>query len=416
MCKEIDIIIKSIFLDKVASPRKKILSIKNFFNLKLKYIAGNGVTIACISYIISGKRNMTDYSANIISENINNALGSTITGEWLLETENSQANKLLENKFKLFQSNKDKIIEVEKVINKYLIFLDKKKVIEVCKKLIDTYYKLDINKAMKYVRIGVNSSLSINSFPEEAYFCLWKARLEILLTNADKGLATLEYTESITDDEDYIRRINYNKVICYSKLHEHEKCVNLAKKVLKDKHLTSHEITQIKMTVANSYYRIKDYDTAIELYKPLLEYATDEGDTVSMCKLNHNLADAYYEKGNIKKAEQYILTRLEIDDNTALGKHYGLAAKITNNLEFIGLAKKHLNENDNKQKINIQNIQIKICIILEYVDEFKKTLDECIEKNIKIEDRAKVMMFMYKNIDSVEIEEYLHRFSESECF
>ncbi len=124
---------------KIISPGQKLKELRKKYKIKQHEICGTQITRGMISMIETDKAGLTKNTAILITENIKRLceernISCNVSLEYLLESEEEQAKKILKNFLELFSSQPEKIFsnsfqeefgEIEKIINTYQLKDDK---------------------------------------------------------------------------------------------------------------------------------------------------------------------------------------------------------------------------------------------------------------------------------------------------
>lgn len=411
-----EIILENLFYNKVTTANEKIRMIKSQFKLSLKDLAGEDLSINCISKIIKKGQGIKK-SGEYLVKNINSLLNVNITLSWLLEEPNEQANRLLENNIDSYIKGQISISTLEKIINDNTAYAKTSLLLESYEVLVEYYYKkTDYNKALSYVDKGVEIAFKISNFEKEIIFKRHRGNIELKQGYADEALRIYKVIKDRTTNQEMQSKIHYNIIICLRMLKEFNSMLNEMELYEKTYKISEDDKRNLRMMRANAFSILKEYEKALEIYEELLIENIKLNNSKDICRLSYNIADIHFEKGDIQLSQKYMKLSLEHNDDFNIVKHLLFAATIFDDLSYVQKAKEHSSEDDLQALQSIYNKEIELCIKSSNIEILKNVLDNCIKHKIKIEHPANINLFMYDNFENNEYRKYLELFKNNDSF
>lgn len=410
-----EIILKSLFYDKVTTPTEKLRMIKDEFKLSLRSLGGEGLSKACISLIINGINGITEHSGSILVKNINSLLGINLTLEWLLEKPSEQVKRLLETNIESYKKGEISINDLEKIANNNTSYADTNLLLKIYEIFAEDYKFLNVNKSLMYIDRGIEISFKVCNFEYEIKFKKIKGDIALLQSNAQYALELYGEVKERTTDKSMKYKLQYNTIIGLRKLKRFEEMLEEIEVFKKTYEVLEYHKRNLRALEANSFSILKEYEKALQIYRELLSTSMELNDSKEICRFNYNIADIYFEIGDIELAQKYMNLSLNYDDDVNIIKHFLFAATVFNELTFIEKAKQRVKEGDLISLNSIYNKEIELCIKNNYSEMLKNVLDNCIKQKIKIK-QPDLLLFMYDNFTSEEYRKYLELFKENKCF
>ncbi|URZ06116.1 helix-turn-helix transcriptional regulator [Clostridium felsineum] len=376
---------------------EKIKKLRNEYKLNQDDIVGTELTRNLISQIEHGKANLTKSTAELIIRNTKDILekrGTTIDPkinvEYLLETEESQAKKVIASyiqelkEISVYKDNRfDVLLEkIENLLSKWE-FGDLK--IEICEIAGDYYTnRNDYLKAYIYYEnvkylIGCQTDMSrvISIFRKlSTVYCH--------TGNFAEGIRICKYALGRFSemDDKYKCVFTFNMSLYYNYLGQYEKTLNvlaefegLIKNTYEDRY---HKVLLLK---AASYYEAKRYAESLSIYNKLIGI-TAKDDFNNLCVYYNNMAQVYLRMGKGNMAVNYVntvvnnlsnlsdnfeslpqiyselgKTYLMMSDDSKSSKYLMIALRLSKSFEYYGLTKDILNE---LSKINVNNNKVNL--------------------------------------------------------
>ncbi|MCR3758133.1 helix-turn-helix domain-containing protein [Clostridium felsineum] len=376
---------------------EKIKKLRNEYKLNQDDIVWTELTRNLISQIEHGKANLTKSTAELIIRNTKDILekrGTTIDPkinvEYLLETEESQAKKVIASyiqdlkEISIYKDNhfNELLEQVENLLSKWE-FRDLK--IEICEIAGDYYTnRNDYLKAYIYYEnvkylIGCQTDMGrvISIFRKLSTVYFYTG-------NFAEGIRICKYViERFTDmDDKYKCVFTFNMSLYYNYLGEYEKAL----KVLAEfegliKNTYEDRYYKVLLLKASSYYEVKRYAESLSIYNKLIGI-TAKDDFNNLCVYYNNMAQVYLGMGKRDMAVNYVNTVVNnlsnlsdkfealpqiyaelgktyfmMSDNDRCNKYLTVALKLSKSFNYYSVTKDILNE---LSKINVNNNKVNL--------------------------------------------------------
>lgn len=301
----------------ILSPGEKIRKIRKEFKIRQHEITGGEITRNLISIIENDKANLTQGVAEILSENINKVCADKgmdfrITTEYLLETKESQANRIADSYIEYLGNSdvvnrenfEDKVREIEAFLSVYDIFEKKVTIFERLGYIFKS--ERDYYKAYTYyIKAYENSSRifkDIRLFKlllNTGFCCL---RLKKYKETLDFNRLALLYNGNIPEDIHY--KILLNNVLAYKNLNDYEKALAEIQRIenIFNKDIDKFDILTLK---ANCLKLKKFYKDSLQIHEQLLNNINEEDIEKKMIALC-NILEIYIELNDTKNIKKYI--------------------------------------------------------------------------------------------------------------
>lgn len=414
-----EIILRGLFYNKVTTANEKIRMIKDAFQLSLKDLAKEDISVMCISNIVNGKRGITPFSGECLVKNINSLLKVNIEIDWLLEEPSKQTDRLLETSLNNYEEGKISIDILEEIIEKNTSYIGTDLLLNGYECLIKGYMQinqLNYSKVLAYCEKGIEISFKISNYSKEVLFKHFKASAELDQGNALDAFRIYESIKERASDKELHFKIHYNIIMCLRQLKEFDKMVNEIKTLEKTHDISEKHKKVLRRMEANSLACLGKHEEAIELHEKLLIEHINNDEVEDMCIQCYNIADNYFEKGEIQLAKKYISLRLEQKNDVHIVKHLLFAATIYSDLIYVQKAKEKLVKGDLNSLYDIYNKELEVCIKNNDIEMLKVCLENCIERHIKIQKQSALYYFMNDNFEKESIKTYLESLEKNNCF
>ncbi|URZ02724.1 helix-turn-helix domain-containing protein [Clostridium felsineum] len=389
---------------------EKIKKLRNEYKLNQDDIVGTELTRNLISQIEHGKANLTRSTAELIIRNTKDILekrGTTldegINAEYLLETEEAQAKKVINSYIKELKEvsvYKESYFEgLLKKIDDLLIkwgFTDLK--IDICEIVGDYYaHKNDFHKASMYyenIKYLIGSETDMNRIVS---IFRKLSMVYIYSGNFSEGIRVCRNAlERFKDmDNDYKSIFTFNMSLYYHYLGEYEKSLDILSelesvinKENKDKY------GSVLLLKASCLQDLKRYAKALDIYNELLNI-TPKNDVNNLCIYYNNMAQVYIGMGKMEIANNYIATVVSklvkiSDDFQSLPQIY------------LELGRIYRMINQNNVSVKYLNKALKLAKSFKYHNVIKDVLNEFLiidRENIDIKDE---FIFLTENIGIID--------------
>ncbi|URZ04035.1 transcriptional regulator [Clostridium felsineum] len=346
---------------------EKIKQLRSEYKLNQDDIVGTELTRNLISQIEHGKANLTRSTAELIIRNTKDilekrgtTLDASINVEYLLETEESQAKKVISAYIKELKevsvykgSRFSNLLEkIEDLLSKWE-FGDLK--IEVCEIAGDYYSsKNDYLKSYIYYE-NVKYLIGCQTDMRRVISIFRKLSTTYTYTgNFAEGIRICKYALGrFVDMEDSYKCIfTFNMSLYYNYLGKYEKSLDIITNFeteIKETHIDKYN--KVLLLKAASYYGAKRYAQSLSVYEELLNI-TAKDDVENLCIYYNNMAQVYIKLGKRNMAVNYMNTVVSYlpnisDDFEAfpqiyceLGKSYHMLADNDNSVKYLTMALK----------------------------------------------------------------------------
>lgn len=307
---------------KIISTGEKLKELRKKYKIKQYEICGTKITRNMISMIETNKAGLTKSTAILITENIKKLceernIPCSISLDYLLESEEEQAKKILKN-FLIFLDSQteninstilqDKFKDVEKIFNIYQLKEDKyiiyKKIADILKTNKEYY------NAYTYYLRAFESCTNLFNDPKLAELII---SIGFCCNNLNRFKETLDfnrlasiYMNDIPENLNY--KIKFNNLIALKNLKEYDSMLtelNQLEILFQDK-LNSEKIKKLNVMIlkANCLKEKKFYTEAISIHNSILPLTSDniELKLVTFC----NLIEIYIELNDRNNLRKYI--------------------------------------------------------------------------------------------------------------
>jgi len=315
----------------ILSPGKKIRNLRKKINLRQDQLTDDKITRSLVSMIESGKRNLNRKTAEIIAEKLNQYyknLGKEITPQYLLESEESQAEKIIDshlNSLAPIINNKretdyNHVIEIfNKIFGLAKTWGLEAKLAEIRMMRGRYFYEVSKNNpalddyfsALEYY-LGASEARAVANIYIEAGKCYYNLLLFGQAIFYNQKALNMARDNKVPNGNDIHIKALYNLVECYIRT----KKLDLAIQSIDDfKHLkgVKEELSDnITLMEANTYRELKNYEKAKKLYDKLmnkeakLKTASKINLFVSLAAHNRELENYDEAFANIEQASEYI--------------------------------------------------------------------------------------------------------------
>ncbi|MCR3761112.1 transcriptional regulator [Clostridium felsineum] len=363
---------------------EKIKKLRNEYKLNQDDIVGTELTRNLISQIEHGKANLTKSTAELIIRNTKDILekrGTTIDPkinvEYLLETEESQAKKVIASyiqelkEISVYKDNRFNVLleKIESLLSKWE-FGDLK--IEVCEIAGDYYTnRNDYLKAYIYYEnvkylIGCQTDMSrvISIFRKlSTVYCH--------TGNFAEGIRICKYALGRFSDMDdkYKCVFTFNMSLYYNYLGQYEKALNTLigfESVIKDTY--EDRYNKVLLLKADCYYGAERYAESLSIYNKLIDI-TAKDDFNNLCVYYNNMAQVYLRMGKRGIAVNYVNT--VVNNLSNLSDNFEALPQI-----YAELGKSYLMMSDNNKCIKYLIVALKLSKSFKYYSVTRDILNE----------------------------------------
>ncbi len=294
----------------ILSPGKKIKLLRKKIGLRQDQLTDDKITRSLISMIENGKRRLNRKTATIIAYKLNQFyknLGKEVTPEYLLESEEEQARKIinyyLEGLMPIIENkNESDYQHVHEIFNKMLALSKEWKLRDKESEVLltrGTYY-FDCNKynlamvdyfnALEYY-LEVRESSPIALLYIKVADCYIKmSLLEQALFYSDKAF-NLSDEVKLINGNDIKAQALYNKMRCYISEKRYDLALQEIDKYKDVKGVSDKKLDEILLMEANTYLALRNFEKAKKIYDKLIN--RESGLTVE------NLARMYCETAHL---------------------------------------------------------------------------------------------------------------------
>ncbi|KHD35437.1 hypothetical protein NL50_13110 [Clostridium acetobutylicum] len=369
---------------------EKIKKLRSEYRLNQDDIVGTELTRNLISQIEHGKANLTRSTAELIIRNTKDILekrGETldegINVEYLLETEESQAKKVIASyiqelkEISVYKDNhfNELLEKIESLLFKWE-FGDLK--IQICEIAGDYYTsRNDYIKAYIYYE-NVKYLIGCQTDMKRVISIFRKLSTVYFYTgNFDDGIRVCKYVLGrFTEMEDKYKCIfTFNMSLYYNYLGEYGKSLNIItgfESVIKATY--EDRYYKVLLLKADCYYALGRYAESLSIYNDLINI-TEKDDFNNLCVYYNNMSQVYLRMGKRDMAVNYINTVINnllnlSDDFEALPQVYG------------ELGKTYLMMSDNEKGIKYLTIALKLSKSFNYYSLTKDILSQLSKINV----------------------------------
>ncbi|MCR3761188.1 hypothetical protein [Clostridium felsineum] len=348
----------------IISVGTKLKNLRRKYRLNQDDLAGNEITRNLISQIEHGKARLTKHAAEIMFKNLkeicsekNIEIDENI--EYLLEDEQSQANKILEKyieELKVLSVYKDdsfnnKLAEIENFLIKWNLNDKKTYIFELAGDYfvsISDYYKSSLYYEKARALIDMYSKDSIGLFRKLSMVYFY-------MGNFNQNVKCCEFVLNwFTDISDEYRCIFlFNSALCYTELKDYERAIENFTKIepmLKDTNKSKY--CDILLQKAICFHCLGDYKKSLEINSKLLELLNDDVSEQRILVLI-NMSETYQKLNDAKKVEEYLnIIRTNVNKISSTSKHLST-------IYFdMGKQYKWLKDSTNAEKYCLQSLEI----------------------------------------------------------
>ncbi|QSX05334.1 helix-turn-helix transcriptional regulator [Sedimentibacter sp. zth1] len=323
----------------------KLKKIRKKYGIKQYEISRNDISRNMISMIETNKANLIESTAKKIIKNIRKvckekSIECDVSLDYLLESVNTQVERIANNFITLIDANPKKISEenFQNYLSKVICILNKynyKKFKSTIYKKLGDYYKKsnDYYMAYSYYLMSfenftemlnninlVNLIISIN-------YC--SAKINKMKESLEFSNLARIYMPSMPLEQNY--KIYYNDVIAFKQLKNYDKCLEniycIENKFIDILNSNITRKTNVMILKANCYCELKSYKKALQIHKQTLFLAKDNIEIKLLTLVN--ILDIYKKlndtKGLIKNLEiaiLYLENYLKTDSNKYICEFY----------------------------------------------------------------------------------------------
>ena len=323
---------------KVLSSGKKIKKIRKELGISQNEIAGKEISRSLISQIENEKVNLTEKTARIIIDNINNYIIKSNLNinkynyEFILTCNENEANNIgksiveelvnLDINFNLLEFN-HKMLYIEDFLNKYQDLLDYSLLINIYEHLIDIYYKLeDLENGEYYIFKSTEIAMKNKDYNKMIKILAITSKRYFYVKNYTEVISCCNYAIILAKEHnisnDSLKKVYFNISIAYLNLKEHNKCERFLNILITDFNLNNKEYIDVQITKAICFKENKNYMKAEHIYMTLLERLVQSKINYDLiCNIYTNLSDIYNEIKNYNKRDYYINLALQASSHAS---------------------------------------------------------------------------------------------------
>ncbi|MDN5304313.1 MAG: hypothetical protein PWP46_1197 [Fusobacteriaceae bacterium] len=317
-------------MKKIITPNEKLKLIRKKYGLKQSQITGNIIKRNTISMIETGKNNLTEKTAKIIVDKINEilkkrGLNDTVSLDYLLEPIETQVINIIKD-YNLLLEKSNYSEEVITEIDNFLI--DKHDSIEkinLYNKIANHYFnKQQFFKAILYYSKSLDFIIN-NSTEKILYQYIFNFLLSLYnLRHYEEFLTIFSLIEpkiQTLNHTDMFLLLNIRRSV-YIQKKMYKKCINdIEKYSFLNEYNTIFSLIS-KNFLAEAHYHLKNYSLASEFYSELIDsnyINLNILGRIGLCFINYELNNLEnsenclnYIKENIKKLDNNYLTKQEV--------------------------------------------------------------------------------------------------------
>lgn len=278
----------------ILSPGKKIKLLRKKIGLRQDQLTDDKITRSLISMIENGKRRLNRKTATIIAFKLNQFyknLGKEVTAEYLLESEEEQARKIinhyLEGLMPIIESkNESDYQHVHESFNKMLSLAKEWKLRDKEAEVLTargTYYydcnrlnaaMIDYANALEYY-IEVREENPIADLYIKISNCHIKMGfIDQALFYCDKAYA-LSQDVKLANSSEIKGQALYNKIRCYIAEKRYDLALQEIDRYKDVKGISEKKLEEVLLIEANTYLSLRNYEKAKRIYDKLLNKAED---------------------------------------------------------------------------------------------------------------------------------------------
>lgn len=324
--------------ENILTPGEKIKNIRKDFKIKQSEITGGKITRNLISLIENNKAELTNSTAKIISDCVNNIcreknIDFKMTPEDLLINNTMQAHRILDNLINEVTNNIDNIsYDFSSIINNSEKLIKQNpcldKIVDFYLKLGDAFLKRNdywqayvfLFKAYEHLDLQKQKSLLPDVTVRLSYTCnnLLKYPETIQIVNTMLSL-NLDISSLLK------YKLILNKALAQKNLKQYLNAINSLHE-LNQESLDDANTFNIKTLEANCYKELKLYKNALDIHFELYSGNYKKEPTKNLIILC-NIINTYMCMNNIKEVKKYlnIATKLLNNPSLKLHKHYSMS-------------------------------------------------------------------------------------------
>lgn len=319
----------------ILSPSEKVKQIRLNLGLNQEELSGGERTRNLVSVIENNKANLTETTAKIITNNINNIcklrnLDFSVTPEYLLETTTEQAKKIADEYINYIKS-----LEPGTILNDDILCE-----IDIFSKTYDTEDK----KPLLYIEIGLHfKNYKQFSKATEYFLKAYESCSDLSLTTRCLTMLTScnIYLSKYTDAINYSRILldlnksdhtqfhaRYNIALCYKKLKEYSKALDILYYMIEKYpsilQSSLRNIVDVNLLIGVCLNESKSFNKSIAVYKNLLKLVDDKKYRLLILL---NLCDVYRDTEDIVRLKKTCTDVLDhLNENADVLDVYGAYA------------------------------------------------------------------------------------------
>lgn len=331
----------------ILTPGEKIRKIRDEFGFKQEDITGGEVTRNLISIIENNKANLTEASAKVLVEGINNlckekGIDFSVKEDYLLESVTSQAKKVADDYMAYIKGiERGEIINITDKLNEIDVFLKK--------------YNVDEKRPILYRIIAKRfAEIKLYSRAMDYYIKAYESSVDVKITTYTLiGIGSCcsylaKYSEAINyykllldlnKDTQFTYIAKFNIALCNKKLKNFDDSLNMLyglKECFSTTPPTLINESDVDSLIGICLFNLKSFNKAITTFKGLLKDSNSEID--EMLTLT-NLADVYQELKDFSNLNRICnKIKKKIENNTDFMNSYegDIYISLAKNLKFIG--------------------------------------------------------------------------------
>jgi len=312
----------------VVSTGDKIKKLRIDVGLNQEDLTNDEITRSLISMIENNKRSLTYKTAQVIAASLNqyyHNLGREITADYLLETDEAQAQRLVKEMLKDMQGIlKNPVpgneVAVEQSFQRLIQFSKDWGLDSVIAELLeirgnyyfDTYQYSD---ALKDLLAAQEYYLQQGNYEKAAYVYNVIGMTHYHLMLFDQALLYYEMAEKTVRGyasehrEKLLMYVTYNRILSYRRLHQYDLAL---KEIYTFKNLNYHDpgyYYEVLLVEANTYRDLHNYEKADKIYQRLLK-KENKLPSNSMFLVYENVARLHYSQGDLGRSFEAIQAAL----------------------------------------------------------------------------------------------------------
>ena len=309
---------------RVMSAGEKIKQLRMDIGLNQVDLANDTVTRSLISMIENNKRSLTANTAAIIAASLNRYylnLGKEITPEYLLETEEKQAQRLIIEKYheiltQMTEPLASKENDFEERFRRLIIFAEQWRLYAVAIEIMEArgryFYTIKkYNEALKdfftaqeyYLQNALHNKSAANYIMIGSchnYLMLYEQAL-LYFDQADHIISS-QITYAMREIKS---QLSFQRLLCFRGLKKHDLVLQEISVYKSLGYLDEGPYHHVLQLEANTYRDLKNFDRAIQTYERLLKMAGQLSND-HMLMIYGNYAELYRLKGEYHRSLQHI--------------------------------------------------------------------------------------------------------------